>query len=63
MKDALGTIVGFSALSCLFPAYLSTFGPKLGLRQMVHTRYSFGYFGAGIICLLNAASLMGFSIL
>ncbi|ELU44545.1 NCS cytosine-purine permease [Rhizoctonia solani AG-1 IA] len=42
-RQAAGVIVGFNLLSALPPAYFSTFGPKLGLRQMVQARYSFGY--------------------
>ncbi|CAO1627520.1 unnamed protein product [Sympodiomycopsis kandeliae] len=56
------TIIFFSLFSSLFPAYFLTWGPKLGLRQMIHTRYSWGYF-APIIALLNAASLCGYTIL
>ncbi|CAE6426691.1 unnamed protein product [Rhizoctonia solani] len=41
-RQAAGVIVGFNLLSALPPAYFSTFGPKLGLRQMVQARYSFG---------------------
>lgn len=56
------TIIFFSLFSSLFPAYFLTFGPKLGLRQMIHTRYSWGSF-APIIALLNSASLCGYTIL
>ncbi|KAG8719807.1 hypothetical protein FRC08_001994, partial [Ceratobasidium sp. 394] len=34
-RQAAGVIVGFNLLAILPPAYFSTFGPKLGLRQMV----------------------------
>ncbi|KAG8719228.1 hypothetical protein FRC08_003382, partial [Ceratobasidium sp. 394] len=34
-QQAAGVIVGFNLLAILPPAYFSTFGPKLGLRQMV----------------------------
>ncbi|KAN0061951.1 hypothetical protein ACQY0O_005946 [Thecaphora frezii] len=63
MTSALVTIFLFGAFSSLFPAYFSLFGSKLGIRQMVHARYSFGYFGAILICLLNAASMLGYCIL
>ncbi|EPQ26420.1 uncharacterized protein PFL1_06068 [Pseudozyma flocculosa PF-1] len=63
MKSALVTILLFSAFSSLFPAYFALFGSNLGIRQMVHARYSFGYFGAILICLLNAASMLGYCIL
>lgn len=56
------TIIFFSLFSSLFPAYFLTWGPKLGLRQMIHARYSWGCF-APIIAVLNAAGLCGYTIL
>lgn len=53
MEGALLTIFFFGLLCSLPPAYFCTFGPKLGMRQMVHTRYSWGYFGASLIALLK----------
>jgi len=32
-------------LGALLPAFSSTFGPKYGFRQMILSRYSFGYYG------------------
>ncbi|EST09023.1 Permease [Kalmanozyma brasiliensis GHG001] len=63
MKSALLTTLFVGGFCCLFPAYFTTFGPKLGMRQMIHCRYSFGYFGASLICVLNAASMLGYCIL
>lgn len=57
------TIFLFSALLSLPAAYFSTFGPQLGMRQMVQSRYSWGYFPACIACLLNAVGMIGFMIL
>ncbi|KAF8610617.1 cytosine-purine permease [Ceratobasidium sp. AG-I] len=62
-RQAAGVIVGFNLLSALPPAYFSTFGPKLGLRQMVQARYSFGWFGAIIPGILNLLGMMGYNIL
>ncbi|PWZ01160.1 hypothetical protein BCV70DRAFT_90631 [Testicularia cyperi] len=63
MRSAMLTIFFVGAFCCLFPAYFSLFGPRLGTRQMVHCRFSFGYFGASIICLLNGATMLGYCIL
>ncbi|PWN28199.1 hypothetical protein BDZ90DRAFT_239626 [Jaminaea rosea] len=59
---AFCTIVFFCLFSALFPAFFVTFGPRLGMRQMIHTRYSWGWF-APLIAILNAASLCGYTIL
>lgn len=56
------TFIFISLFSSFFPAYFITFGPKLGLRQMIHARYSWGWF-APLIALLNAASMCGYTIL
>lgn len=42
-RDSVIIIVLFGALAAVFPAYLSTWGSKFGLRQMIHARYSFGW--------------------
>ncbi|KAG8689613.1 hypothetical protein FRC09_012350, partial [Ceratobasidium sp. 395] len=62
-RQAAGVIVGFNLLAILPPAYFSTFGPKLGLRQMVQARYSFGWFGAIVPGVLNLLGMMGYNIL
>lgn len=63
MLSAMMTTLFVGGFCCFFPAYFSIFGPKLGLRQMIQCRYSFGYFGASLICVLNAASMLGYCIL
>ncbi|CAE7213747.1 unnamed protein product [Rhizoctonia solani] len=62
-RQVAGVIVGFNLLSALPPAYFSTFGPKLGLRQMVQARYSFGWFGVIVPGVFNLLSMMGYNIL
>lgn len=57
------TILVFSFVLSLPAAYFSTFGPQLGMRQMVQSRFSWGYFPACIACLLNAVGMIGFMIL
>lgn len=57
------TILLFSLALSLPAAYFSTFGPQLGMRQMVQSRYSWGYFPACLACLLNATGMIGYTIL
>ncbi|KAF7969611.1 hypothetical protein HWV62_26857 [Athelia sp. TMB] len=63
LRDSCLVILFFNMLCCALPAYLTTWGPKLGLRQMVQARYSFGYFGVVIPCIFNLIGMCGFSIL
>ncbi|KAJ7073534.1 permease for cytosine/purines, uracil, thiamine, allantoin-domain-containing protein [Mycena belliarum] len=63
LRDSCLVILFFNLLCCLPPGYLSTWGPKLGLRQMVQARYSFGYFGVIAPVLLNLIGMTGFCIL
>jgi purine-cytosine permease-like protein len=42
LRDAALIILFFGILCSIPPAYLSTLGPKTGLRQMIQARYSFG---------------------
>lgn len=42
LRDSALIILFFTLLVTLLPAYLATWGPKLGLRQLVQARYSFG---------------------
>ena len=57
------TTLGFLIAWGVFPACFSIFGHKLGLRQMVHCRYSFGYVGASIVALLATITGIGYTIL
>lgn len=62
IRDSMYTIVAFSLVAALVPAYFTTFGMNLGLRQIVHSRYSFGYFGACLPGLLVAATQVMYNI-
>src|SRR5437762_9586719 len=59
--DSLGIIIVFNALGVLPVAFFSTLGPKLGLRQMTISRFSFGWVGAIIMALFNVAACIGWS--
>ncbi|KAI0827043.1 cytosine-purine permease [Trametes gibbosa] len=63
LRDSCLVILFFNLLCSTLPAYFSTWGPKLGLRQMCQARYSFGYFGVIIPSVFNLCSMMGFCIL
>lgn len=45
----------------MLPAAAAVFGPKLGLRQMTSARYSWGWWGAKIVALLNCIACVGWS--
>ncbi|KAJ8587361.1 NCS cytosine-purine permease [Rhizopogon salebrosus TDB-379] len=63
LRDSCLVILFFNILACLLPAYLNTWGPRTGMRQMIQARYSFGYFGIIIPAILNLIGLCGFNIL
>jgi NCS1 nucleoside transporter family len=59
--DSVIAIVIFNVLGALPVAFLSTLGPKLGLRQMTISRFSFGWVGGAIMALFNVAACTGWS--
>jgi len=59
--DSVIVIVLFNILGILPVAFFSTLGPKLGLRQMTISRFSFGWVGAKIMALFNVAACIGWS--
>ena len=59
--DSVVAIVIFNALGVLPVAFFSTLGPKLGLRQMTISRFSFGWVGAMIMAVFNVAACIGWS--
>ncbi|KAL6307006.1 permease for cytosine/purines, uracil, thiamine, allantoin-domain-containing protein [Sparassis latifolia] len=61
--DSLWIILVVDFVTCAIPAYYAVFGPKLGTRSMVQSRFSWGYYGAIIPSLLNVFSLEGYLIL
>ncbi|KAH7122946.1 permease for cytosine/purines, uracil, thiamine, allantoin-domain-containing protein [Dactylonectria macrodidyma] len=63
LRDSSLVIIFFGLLSTLAPAYLATFGPKTGMRQMIQARYSFGRYIVSIPVLLNLATLTGFIVI
>lgn len=61
LRDAALTIVFFNLLSCVPVAYMSIFGKALGLRQMVLSRFSLGYYGGKIPAVFNLIACTGWS--
>ncbi|KIP09966.1 hypothetical protein PHLGIDRAFT_289936 [Phlebiopsis gigantea 11061_1 CR5-6] len=63
MRTTFLTCVVTDLIACVFPAYFATFGPKLGTRAMVHSRFSWGYYGAIIPSILNVLTMQGYLII
>ncbi|CAF3453047.1 unnamed protein product [Fusarium graminearum] len=63
LRDSALIILFFCLFSTVGPAYLATFGPKTGMRQMIQARYSFGRYLVSIPVLLNLATLTGFMVI
>ena len=59
--DSVVAIIIFNLLGALPVAVLATMGPKLGLRQMTISRFSFGWAGAGIMSFFNVIACTGWS--
>ncbi|KAH9020334.1 NCS cytosine-purine permease [Lactarius hengduanensis] len=63
LRDSCLVILFFNLLFAIPPAYFSTWGPKLGLRQLCSTRYTFGYYGVMVPSMLSVISFVGFAVL
>ncbi|WVN89838.1 uncharacterized protein L203_105068 [Cryptococcus depauperatus CBS 7841] len=63
LGDSMLCIFFFNGITALIPAFMSTFGPKLGLRQMTSARFSWGFWGAKFVALLNCIACVGWSII
>ncbi|KAJ7306931.1 putative cytosine-purine permease [Mycena albidolilacea] len=61
LGDSMLTIFFTNVATCVLPAYMATFGPKLGLRQMTSARFSWGWHGAKVVALLNCIACVGWS--
>ncbi|KAJ7745285.1 permease for cytosine/purines, uracil, thiamine, allantoin-domain-containing protein [Mycena metata] len=61
LGDSMLTIFFTNVATCVLPAYMATFGPKLGLRQMTSARFSWGWHGAKVVALLNCVACVGWS--
>ncbi|KAI0473689.1 purine-cytosine permease, partial [Xylariaceae sp. FL0804] len=55
------TIVFINLLGVMPVCFFSTFGPVFGLRQMVLSRFWFGFYGVKIIALFNVLACLGWA--
>ncbi|VUC31486.1 unnamed protein product [Clonostachys rosea] len=63
LRDCSLLILFFSLLTTTPAAYFSTFGARTGLRQMLHARFTFGYYLISIIVLCNLCTIAGFGVI
>lgn len=59
--DAMLTVLFFNLLGTLPVCFFSTFGPRFGLRQMVLSRFWFGFYGVKLIAVFNVLACIGWS--
>ncbi|POS78811.1 NCS1 nucleoside transporter [Diaporthe helianthi] len=59
--DAALTVICINILGILPVSFFSTFGPRFGLRQMVVSRFFFGYYGVKLIAIFNILACLGWS--
>ncbi|KAI1614913.1 permease for cytosine/purines, uracil, thiamine, allantoin-domain-containing protein [Exophiala viscosa] len=59
--SVVAIVVG-TLLGSFFPAYCATLGPKLGLRAIATSRYSFGFWGAKVCAVINIVVNVGFAV-
>ncbi|KAI0443229.1 purine-cytosine permease [Xylaria telfairii] len=59
--DSALTIIFVNILGILPVCLFSTFGPRFGLRQVVLSRFYFGYYGAKLVACFNILACVGWS--
>ncbi|KAI9826973.1 MAG: hypothetical protein M1819_007067 [Sarea resinae] len=59
--DSILTIFFINILGILPVCFFSMFGPRFGLRQMVLSRFFFGWWGVKIIAFFNVLACLGWS--
>lgn len=62
IKDTFSAGISGAFVGCLVAAFASTMGPRSGLRQMVLSRFMFGWWPAKGIAFLNVITLLGWSV-
>ncbi|KAF2816945.1 uncharacterized protein BDZ99DRAFT_430661 [Mytilinidion resinicola] len=62
LKQSIAASVVGTMLGALCTAFTGTLGPKLGLRQIATSRYSFGFWGAKLCSVLNVVVGGGFAV-
>lgn len=61
LYDSFVTIIFFNLLGCIPVAAIACFGPASGLRTMMVSRYSWGYYGAAVISFTNVIASVGWA--
>jgi NCS1 nucleoside transporter family len=59
--DTILVILFINILGIIPVSFFSTFGPRFGLRQMVLSRFFFGWYGVKIIAVFNILACVGWS--
>lgn len=59
--DAILVVLFFNLIGILPVCFFSTFGPRFGLRQMVLSRFWFGWWGVKLIAVFNVLACVGWS--
>ncbi|KAL7620343.1 Purine-cytosine permease fcy21 [Parahypoxylon ruwenzoriense] len=59
--DSALTIIFINLLGIMPVCFFSTFGPRFGLRQMVLSRFWFGFTGVKLIAIFNILACLGWS--
>ncbi|KAI8951908.1 purine-cytosine permease [Xylaria longipes] len=59
--DSALTIIFINILGIMPVCFFSTFGPRFGLRQMVLSRFYFGYYGVKLVACFNILACVGWS--
>lgn len=62
LNQSVAMIVVGTLLGALCTSYCGTLGPKLGLRAIATSRYSFGFYGAKLCSVLNVIIGGGFAV-
>jgi NCS1 nucleoside transporter family len=60
--DSFLSLLFFNLIGAVPPAFIATFGPKLGLRTMVINRFSFGWWPSKLVALLNGVNMLGWAM-
>ncbi|CAF1451698.1 unnamed protein product, partial [Didymodactylos carnosus] len=61
LYDSFATVTFFNLLGALPVAAMACAGPASGLRTMVFSRFSWGYYGASLAASLNCIAAIGWS--
>ncbi|CAF0973216.1 unnamed protein product [Rotaria sordida] len=63
LYDSFAAIIFFNLLGIIPVAAIACFGPASGLRTMIFSRYSWGYYGASITSTINVIASIGWAAL